>query len=106
VNASGEHPRAFSPVRRTTSSSPRPSRSARVAKAIYGQQAGAAAVLMVNNTDDLPPYEGMITSNADTGEPYLVTIPFFGVRIDTPGAATSGLMALSPERGPDELNEA
>ena len=26
--------------------------------------------------------------------------------IDTPGAATSGLMALSPERGPDELNEA
>ena len=53
---------------------------ARVAKAIYGQQAGAAAVLMVNNSDDLPPYEGVITSNADTGEPYLVTIPFLGVR--------------------------
>jgi hypothetical protein len=26
--------------------------------------------------------------------------------IETPGAATSGLMALSPERGPDELNDA
>src|SRR4029079_9520382 len=27
----------------------------------------------------LPPYEGPITSNPDTGEPYTVTIPFFGV---------------------------
>ena len=53
---------------------------ARVSKAIYAQQAGAAAALMVNSTDDLPPYEGQITENADTGEPYLVTIPFLGVR--------------------------
>lgn len=53
---------------------------ARVAKAIYGQEAGASAVVMVNSTDDLPPYEGLISSNPDTGEDVLVTIPFFGVR--------------------------
>ena len=53
---------------------------ARVAKAIFAQQAGAAAALMVNNTNDYPPFEGVITENADTGEPYDVTIPFLGVR--------------------------
>jgi subtilisin family serine protease len=53
---------------------------ARVARAIYGQQAGAAAVLMVNNVDSLPPYEGEITSNPDTGQPFTVTIPFLGVK--------------------------
>lgn len=52
---------------------------ARAAKAIYGQQAGADAVLMINNDDQYPPYEGAITSNPDTGEPYTVTIPFLGV---------------------------
>ncbi|GAA0959457.1 peptidase S8 [Virgisporangium aurantiacum] len=52
---------------------------ARVARAIYGQQAGAAAVLMVNSTDDFPPFEGPITANPDTGEPFTVTIPFLGV---------------------------
>ncbi len=53
---------------------------ARVAKAIYGQQAGAEAVVMVNSSDDYPPYEGEILSNPDTGEAYEVTIPFLGVR--------------------------
>ena len=53
---------------------------ARVAKAIFGQQAGAAAVVMVNNATGLPPVEGPITSNPDTGEPFVVTIPFLGVR--------------------------
>ncbi|HKP06576.1 MAG TPA: S8 family serine peptidase [Microbacterium sp.] len=53
---------------------------ARVAKAIYAQQAGAAASVMINNTDDYPPFEGTITENADTGEDYTVTIPFLGVR--------------------------
>lgn len=52
----------------------------RVAKAIYGQQAGAAAVIMVNNTTGLPPFEGKITENPDDGTPYTVTIPFIGVR--------------------------
>ena len=53
---------------------------ARVARAIFGQQAGAAAVIMVNNANSLPPYEGPITSNPDDGTPYTVTIPFLGVR--------------------------
>jgi subtilisin family serine protease len=53
---------------------------ARVAKAIFGQQAGAAAVVMVNNDTGLPPFEGPITSNPDDGTPFTVTIPFLGVR--------------------------
>lgn len=53
---------------------------ARVARAIFGQKAGAAAVVMINNTTALPPLEGQITSNPDTGETFVVTIPFFGVR--------------------------
>ena len=52
---------------------------ARVAKAIYGQAAGAAAVVMVNNATALPPFEGKITQNPDTGESANVTIPFLGV---------------------------
>jgi minor extracellular serine protease Vpr len=53
---------------------------ARVAKAIFGQQAGAAAVAMVNNDTGLPPFEGPITGNPDDGTPFTVTIPFLGVR--------------------------
>ena len=53
---------------------------ARVARAVFGQQAGAAAVVMINNANSLPPFEGPITSNPDTGEQYTVTIPFFGVK--------------------------
>lgn len=66
---------------------------ARVSKAIYAQQAGAAAALMVNTTDDLPPYEGMITENADTGEQYTVTIPFLGVRSSSGPVFTTGATA-------------
>src|SRR5207244_7503698 len=53
---------------------------ARVARAIFGQQAGAAAVAMINNAAGSPPFEGPITSNPDTGQPYTVTIPFLGIR--------------------------
>ena len=53
---------------------------ARVARAIFGQQAGAAAVAMVNTDAGYPPFEGPITSNPDTGEQFAVTIPFLGVR--------------------------
>ncbi len=53
---------------------------ARVARAVYGQKAGAAAVAMIDSSTGYPPVEGPITSNPDTGEPYTVTIPFFGVR--------------------------
>lgn len=52
---------------------------ARVAKAIYGQDHGAAAVLMVNSSASLPPFEGKIISNPDRGTPADVEIPFFGV---------------------------
>jgi minor extracellular serine protease Vpr len=60
---------------------------ARVARAIFGQQAGAAAVAMINNAAGYPPYEGPINSNPDTGIAYTVTIPFLGVQGPS---ATSG----------------
>ncbi len=63
-----------------TSSPSRPAATARVAKAIFAQKAGAAAAVQVNTSDDYPPFEGTITSNPDTGEAYTVTIPFLGVR--------------------------
>jgi hypothetical protein len=52
---------------------------ARVARAIFGQQAGAKAVIMVNTFPGFPPFEGPITSNPDNGIAYNVTIPFLGV---------------------------
>jgi minor extracellular serine protease Vpr len=52
----------------------------RVARAVYGQQAGAAAVAMINNAPGYPPFEGPINSNPDTGQAYTVTIPFLGVQ--------------------------
>jgi minor extracellular serine protease Vpr len=53
---------------------------ARVARAIFGQQAGAAAVAMINNAAGYPPFEGPINSNPDTGLPFTVTIPFLGIQ--------------------------
>jgi subtilisin family serine protease len=78
---------------------------ARVARAIYGQKAGAAAVVMVDTSANLPPFEGPITSNPDTGEQYTVTIPFLGVRglLSNPAsdgaklvAADGATVAVSP----------
>jgi len=63
---------------------------ARVAKAIYGQKAGAAAVVMVNNAASFPPFEGPITSNPDTGEAFNVTIPFLGVKGPASNASSDG----------------
>lgn len=67
---------------------------ARVARAVFGQQAGADAVLMINNADSLPPYEGPITENPDTGEQYTVTIPFYGVR-SSDGAAVKAASTIT-----------
>jgi len=53
---------------------------ARVARAVFGQQAGADAVAMINNAAGYPPFEGPITGNPDTGESFEVTIPFLGIR--------------------------
>src|SRR6185436_8000026 len=63
---------------------------ARVAKAIYGQAHGAAAVLMINTTDELPAFEGPITQNLDDGSAFMVTIPFYGAR-SSDDAALRGL---------------
>jgi len=70
---------------------------ARVGKAIRGQQAGYAAVAMVNNSTALPPFEGPIFSHPDTGEQFTVTIPFIGVRglASTPTSDGARLRAAS-----------
>ncbi|MDQ2934783.1 MAG: S8 family serine peptidase [Chloroflexota bacterium] len=67
---------------------------ARAARAIYGQQAGAAAVAMINSDAGYPPFEGPITSNPDTGQPFNVTIPFLGVR---------GVIGASATDDPEKL---
>ena len=59
---------------------------ARVARAIFGEEAGAVAVIMVNTTDDFPPFEGKITENPDDGVPFTVTIPFLGVKSSSAAA--------------------
>jgi subtilisin family serine protease len=53
---------------------------ARVARAVFGQKHGAAAVAMINNAAGYPPFDGKITGNPDTGEVLDVTIPLFGLR--------------------------
>ena len=77
---------------------------ARVSRAIFGQQAGAAAVLMINSAAGLPPFEGKITSNPDTGLPFTVTIPFLGAGSgDTKAlvAADGGTATLSSTTVPN-----
>jgi minor extracellular serine protease Vpr len=70
---------------------------ARVARAVFGQQAGAIAVIMTNNAASLPPFEGPITSNPDTGESYTVTIPFLGIGGNqTVATSDSGKMQAQP----------
>lgn len=66
---------------------------ARVARAIFGQQAGAAAVAMINNAASFPPFEGPILSNPDDGTPFEVTIPFLGVRGPSASADAVALRA-------------
>jgi subtilisin family serine protease len=72
---------------------------ARVARAVFGDEAGAAAVVMVNTDNTFPPFEGDITQDPDTGEQHQVTIPFLGVRAsDGPAllAADGGTVTLAP----------
>jgi len=68
---------------------------ARVARAIFGQQAGAVAVAMINNAAGYPPFEGPITMNPDNGMPFNVTIPFFGVRGGSGPTADGTLLAAA-----------
>ena len=68
---------------------------ARVARAIFGQQAGAAAVAMINNAAGYPPFEGPINANPDTGIPYTVTIPFLGVRGPLPASGDGAALTAA-----------
>jgi minor extracellular serine protease Vpr len=71
---------------------------ARVAKAIYGRDAGAAAVAMINNSAGYPPFEGDITFNPDTGQQVpKVTIPFFGIKGTVTG--TDGMNLIAADGG-------
>ena len=66
---------------------------ARVARPIFGQQAGAAAVAMINNAASFPPFEGPILANPDDGTPFEVTIPFLGIFGPTTSADAVALRA-------------
>lgn len=70
---------------------------ARAARAVFGEQAGAAAVAMINTDAGFPPYEGPILDNPDTGVPFEVTIPFLGVR---------GVLGPEPTEDGDQLVDA
>jgi hypothetical protein len=52
----------------------------RAHRPVLGQQAGAAAVAMINTDPAYPPMEGPITTDPDTGQPFQVTIPFLGIK--------------------------
>jgi minor extracellular serine protease Vpr len=80
---------------------------ARVAKAIFGQEAGAAAVLMINESDGYPPFEGRIGKNPDDGTSYAVTIPFLGVPSGTSvPEGQSVTLSSSSLQNPDYLSPA
>jgi subtilisin family serine protease len=74
---------------------------ARVARAVFGQKAGAAAVVMLNTDPGLPPFEGPITGNPDTGEPFTVTIPFLGAA----GTAANASTLLAADGGTVTLSD-
>jgi subtilisin family serine protease len=77
---------------------------ARVAKAIFGQQAGAIAVVQVNNAASFPPVEGPITSNPDDGVPFTVTIPYLGVKGSFTTASSDGAkLRLVPDGSPTSM---
>jgi minor extracellular serine protease Vpr len=66
----------------------------RVTRAEFGQAHGAAAVIMVNDSSDLPPFEGTIPG---------VTIPFIGVDLDAAAAlvaADGTTVTVSPGVAP------
>ncbi len=80
---------------------------ARVARAVYGQKAGAAAVAMINTSAAYPFYEGEITTNPDTGERYTVTIPFLGIRgVLGPSPFDDGDLLVAADGGNATMTEA
>ena len=65
----------------------------RAERAIYGQQAGAVAVIMINDRTGLPPFEGDIFGNPTDGTSYFVNIPFLGISI------SDGLSLIAADGG-------
>ena len=74
---------------------------ARVHKAVVAEMAGAAGVIMVNNSSGFPPFEGEITSDPDDPDFHgTVTIPFLGVPGgSTPSTSTNGVNLLAADGG-------
>jgi minor extracellular serine protease Vpr len=72
---------------------------ARVARAVFGQREGAAAVAMVNTSTAFPPFEGKITGNPDTGESYPVTIPFLGAKGLLTSSTSDGSKLVAADGG-------
>jgi subtilisin family serine protease len=72
---------------------------ARVARAVFGQKEGAAAVAMVNTSTAFPPFEGRITGNPDTGESYPVSIPFLGAKGVLSNSASDGSKLVAADGG-------
>ena len=77
----------------------------RVARPIFAQQNGAAAAAMIDNTTGFPPFEGPITSSAETG-PFNVTIPFFGIRGLATGSSSDGAKLRLADGGTATLTNA
>jgi hypothetical protein len=79
---------------------------ARVAKAIFGQQGGSDRRPDDEQRGGPPPFEGKITSNPDTGDPFTVTIPFVGIAGNQATATTdSGKLQASPAGSTAVLSE-
>lgn len=74
---------------------------ARVHKAVTAEQAGAAGVIMVNNSAGFPPFEGEITSDPDNPDFHgTVAIPFLGVPGGSiPSTSTNGANLLAADGG-------
>ena len=53
---------------------------ARVLRAMNAQRWGLAGAIMLNDSDEFPPYEGLITGDPETNENWRVSVPLLGVK--------------------------
>ena len=53
---------------------------ARVMRAMNAQRWGLAGAIMLNDSDEFPPYEGLITGDPETSEKWRVGVPLLGVK--------------------------
>lgn len=59
-------------------------------RAVFAQRARAAAAVLISEGDEYPPFEGPVNLDPDTNEPYVVTIPFLGLRGPAESASSDG----------------